>query len=264
MLKDYPPRLHPARARLAQGSARARAWKIWDGFFSYPSKRLEAVLRDNLQSAAAFPERPERHIDDLTLRFVETMVQALDARDPYTAGHSHHVSAMSTAIAERMGLSRKQIEIIRIGSLLHDIGKIGIPDALLQKPGELSRAEYAAIQQHTIIGRKILEKIGQFQNFLPFAELHHENYGGGGYPYGLNGEEIPLPVSIVHVADVYDALRGDRAYRAAMPEDAVMETMIRGSGKLFDPAVIEVFLAMLSQRRVIEGTFGIAGAAAIA
>jgi putative nucleotidyltransferase with HDIG domain len=264
MTTDCPSRLHPARARLATGKECSRARSIWNGFFSNPSKRDNAVLRVDVRSEVGAPEKSERQFDDLTLRFVETMVQALDARDPYTAGHSHRVSATSTAIAERMGLPRKQIEIIRIGSLLHDIGKIGVPDAVLQKPGKLSPDEYTAIQQHTAIGKKILEKVGHFQKFLPFAELHHENYGGNGYPHGLKGEEIPLPVRIVHVADVFDALRSDRAYRAAMAEYEVMETMIRGSGKLFDPAVVEVFLAVVRERRVTDGTFRIAGAVAIA
>jgi putative nucleotidyltransferase with HDIG domain len=262
MTIGWPPRLHPARARLANGSARSRTRSIWNGFFGNPSKRENPVLRSDIRSAVGAPEEPERHFDDLTLRFVETMVQALDARDPYTAGHSHRVSATSTAIAERMRLPRKQIEVIRIGSLLHDIGKIGVPDAILQKPGKLSRDEYAAIQQHTAIGKKILERVGQFQKFLPFAELHHENYGGNGYPHGLKGEEIPLPVRIVHVADVYDALRSNRAYRAAMAENDIREMMIRGSGKLFDPAVVEVFLAVVRERRAIDGTFRIEGVAA--
>ena len=259
-----PPRLHPARARTAKGSARSKARKIWSGIFSYPFRPDEAELEADHRSAAAAPKAAERHIDDLTLRFAETMVQALDARDPYTAGHSHRVSATSTAIAEQIGLSRKQIEIIRIGSLLHDIGKIGIPDAVLLKPAKLSRHEYAAVQQHTAIGKKILEKVGHFQQFLPFAELHHENYGGNGYPHGLKGEEIPLPVRIVHVADVYDALRSDRSYRAAIAHDEIMETIIRGSGKLFDPAVVEAFLAVVHERRTIDGTLRIADAAAIA
>jgi putative nucleotidyltransferase with HDIG domain len=262
MMTDGPSRLHPARTRLATGKARSKARKIWNGFFSNPSKRENSALRDDRRSEKVATGKSEGHFDDLTLRFVETMVQALDARDPYTAGHSHRVSAMSTAIAERMTLPRKQIEVIRIGSLLHDIGKIGVPDAVLLKAGKLSRDEYTAIQQHTAIGKKILEKLGQFQAFLPFAELHHENYGGNGYPHGLKGEEIPLSVHIVHVADVFDALRSDRAYRMAMDENAIMEMMIRGSGSLFDPAVVEVFLAVVRERLEMDSAFRIAGSPA--
>ena len=262
MKNDGPPRMHPAKARLAHGSAHSKARKIWRAFSPYSLIRGKAIHRGDLGSEAAPPEARERHIDDLTLRFVETMVQALDARDPYTAGHSYRVSTTSTAIAEQMELPRKQIEIIRIGSLLHDIGKIGVPDAVLRKPGKLSHDEYTTIQQHTAIGKRILEKVGHFQDFLPFAELHHENYGGSGYPHGLKGEEIPLAVRIVHVADVYDALRSDRSYRAAMAEDEVMETMTRASGRLFDPVVIDAFLAVVRERRVIDRTIQIAEAAA--
>jgi putative nucleotidyltransferase with HDIG domain len=263
MFTDYPPRLHPARARLATRSARSRARKIWNVFFSFPSQRGEAVLSGGLRSAVP-AEASDLHVDELTLQFVDTMVRTLDARDPYTAGHSHRVSATSTAIAECMGLPPKQIEVIRIGALLHDIGKIGVPDAVLLKPAKLSRDEYTAIQQHTVIGKRILEKFGHFQKFLPFTELHHENYAGNGYPYGLKGDEIPLPVRIVHLADVYDALGSDRAYRAAMAEHEIVETMIRGSGKLFDPAVVDVFLEVIRERPVVDGTFRIADAPAIA
>ena len=248
-MNGCPPRLNPVSARSATGTKRSRAARIWNGIFPISLRHDNGVLRMDLRSVSAAPKEPERHFDELTIRFAETMVQALDARDPHTAGHSHRVSATATEIAERMGLPREQIELIRIGSLLHDIGKIGVSDAILLKPGKLSRDEYAAIRQHTAIGKKILEKIGQFQKFLPFAELHHENFGGNGYPHGLRGEEIPLPVRIVHVADVYDALRSDRAYRAAMAEPEIIETLIAASGSLFDPTVVKVFLAGLRERR---------------
>lgn len=257
----WPPRLSPASARLTQPSTRSRAARIWNGIFPVSSKHDNGALRIGLKGTETAAKESEHFFDDLTLRFVETMVQALDARDPYTAGHSHRVSAVSTAIAERMSLPRKQIEVIRIGSLLHDIGKIGVPDAVLLKAGKLTSDEYIAIQQHTAIGKKILEKLGQFQAFLPFAELHHENYGGNGYPHGLKGEEIPLPVRIVHVADVFDALRSDRSYRAAMTENEILQTMIRGSGSLFDPAVLELFLAVVRERCPIGGTLRVAEAA---
>ena len=201
--------------------------------------------------AEAF-NRAADHLEKTSLEFVETMAQALDARDPYTAGHSNRVSVNSTTVAEAMGLSADEVQIIRIGAKLHDIGKIGIPDAVLQKPGALTQQEYALIKLHPQIGKRILEKAGSFQEYLPIVELHHEDQDGGGYPYGLKGDSIPLGVRIVHVADVYDAITSHRAYRKAMPEEQVMRILREGSGTKFDPAVLEVFLEILRQRKVLE------------
>ena len=209
-------------------------------------------LADALNRAAEAIQESQAHLEKATVEFIETMAQALDARDPYTAGHSNRVSVNSTTIAEAMGLSREQVEIIRIGAKLHDIGKIGIPDAVLQKPGRLTSEEYAMIKLHPQIGKRILEKAARFQDYLPIVELHHEDYNGGGYPYGLKGEDVQLGVRIVHVADVYDAITSDRSYRKAMSEEQVMELLKAGSGKQFDPAVLEAFFTVLSQRKVLQ------------
>ncbi len=209
-------------------------------------------LGEAFNRAAEAIEESQQRLENATLEFVETMAQALDARDPYTAGHSNRVSVNSTSIAEAMGLPPDQIEIIRIGAKLHDIGKIGVPDAVLQKPGKLTAEEYALIKMHPQIGKRILEKAGRFQDYLPIVELHHEDWNGGGYPYGLKGEEVPLGVRIVHVADVYDAITSHRAYRRAMSEQQVMEILHEGSGTMFDPVVLEAFLRILRERKVLQ------------
>jgi HD-GYP domain-containing protein (c-di-GMP phosphodiesterase class II) len=144
------------------------------------------------------------------------------------------------------------VEIIRIGAKMHDIGKIGVPDAVLQKQGPLTMEEYDLIKLHPQIGKRILERVGQFQRYLPIIELHHEDWDGRGYPYAMMGEEIPLGARIVHVADVYDAITSDRAYRKAMPADQVREIMQRGSGTMFEPKLVEVFLAILRERQLLE------------
>jgi HD-GYP domain-containing protein (c-di-GMP phosphodiesterase class II) len=144
-----------------------------------------------------------------------------------------------------MGLGAEEIEIIRIGAKLHDIGKIGIPDAVLRKPAKLTREEYVLIQRHPSIGKEILEKVGRFKEFLPIVELHHENPDGSGYPYGLKKDDIPLNVRIVHVADVYDAITSDRAYRKAMSEAHAWELLRNGIGPLFDPEVVEALWIVL-------------------
>lgn len=205
-------------------------------------------------------QRPFLRNGVANLQFVEMMAEALDARDPYTAAHSFRVSVNSTIIAGVMELPPEQIEVIRIGAKLHDIGKIGIPDAVLQKPGRLTSEEYALIQLHTAIGKKILDKAGSFQKYLPIVELHHEDYDGGGYPYGLKGEQIPLEVRIVHVADVYDAIISDRTYRMAMSHEQVVELLAEGSGTLFDPAVVDAFLKILCDPEILRGAVESAGA----
>ena len=210
------------------------------------------LLASTLNEAAQAVEDSRRQLDKANLEFLETMARALDARDPYTAGHSDRVSANSTAIAEAMGLPQGEVEIIRIGAQMHDIGKIGVPDTVLQKKGPLNDEEFKLIKLHPQIGKRILEKVGSFQDYLPIVELHHEDFDGRGYPYGLTGEQVPLGVRIVHVADVYDAVSSDRAYRAAMPPQQVLEILMRGSGTQFDPSVVKAFLKLLRERQTLE------------
>lgn len=210
------------------------------------------LLAAALNQAAHAVRDSQQRLEQASLEFLETMARALDARDPYTSGHSDRVSANATSIAEAMGLPPERVEIIRIGAKMHDIGKIGIPDAVLQKPGPLTEEEFALIKLHPQMGKRILERAGQFQAYLPIIELHHEDWDGTGYPYGQRGEEIPLDARIVHVADVYDAITSNRSYRKAMPPQQVRDIMQRGSGTQFDPKVAEVFLSILRQRQLLE------------
>ena len=191
--------------------------------------QLAASLNRAARAVAASNER----FDRASIEFIETMAQALDARDPYTAGHSNRVSDYSVSIATAMGVPAREIEIIRVGAQLHDIGKIGIPDAVLQKAGYLTPEEYELVKLHPQIGKRILERVAQFEKYLPIVELHHEDLDGRGYPYGLKGGEIPLPVRIVHVADVFDALTTDRAYRQAMTPQRAREIIELCSGTQF-------------------------------
>lgn len=184
-------------------------------------------------------------LDNAYLQFIETMAQALDARDHYTAGHSLRVGAYAHAIACEMGLPAEEAETIRIAAQLHDIGKIGIPDELLRKPGPLTPEEFGLIKLHPQIGRKILEKVVRFRNLLDVVELHHENYDGTGYPYRLSGDRIPIGVRIVHVADAFDAMTTDRSYRSALSRKAAIAEVSGKSGTQFDPAAAAAFLKLL-------------------
>jgi putative nucleotidyltransferase with HDIG domain len=181
------------------------------------------------------------------------MAQALDARDPYTAGHSLRVAAYSHALALSMGLSELDAEEIRVAAQLHDIGKIGIPDAVLQKPGVLTPEEYGLIKLHPQIGRKILEKVGRFEGLLAVVELHHENYDGTGYPYGLAGHNVPISARIVHVADSFDAMTTTRSYRSALGLRSATHEIERNAGRMFDPVVAKTFLRLIGEGKIEIG-----------
>lgn len=194
-------------------------------------------------------QEPRERLEEASLQILETIAQALDARILYMAGHSNRTSFHATAIAKKMELPLKQVEIIRIGAQIHDIGKIGIPDAVLQKPEKLTSEEYDLIKLHPQIGKRILGRIGRCQDYLSIVELHHENYDGTGYPYGLKGDQIPLEARIVHLADYYDAITNDRAYHKLISEERALGLLMESSGTLFDPSDVESFSAVLRERK---------------
>jgi putative nucleotidyltransferase with HDIG domain len=206
-------------------------------------------LAEAFNRAADAMLESQQRLDQAYLQFIETMAQALDARDPYTAGHSQRVSDFSTAIARAMALPAEEVEVIRIGALLHDIGKIGVADAVLQKPDRLTNEEFELIKLHPQIGKRILERVGRFQDYLPIVELHHENQDGSGYPYGLEGTEIPIGARIVHVSDAYDAMTSSRAYRTAMPQERVLGILRSCATTQFDPDIVEIWLSMLAEQK---------------
>jgi putative nucleotidyltransferase with HDIG domain len=189
----------------------------------------------------------QTNLDDTYVQFLETMAEALDARDPYTAGHSLRVAAYACAIARELGLAPKECEMIRTTAQLHDIGKIGIPDVILQKAGRLSPEEFGLIKLHPQIGRKILEKISRFADLLPGVELHHENFDGTGYPYKLAGTRIPMDARIVRVADAFDAMTSTRSYRNGMPLAKAVDELVKYSGTHYDPQVAQAFLYLIAR-----------------
>lgn len=170
---------------------------------------------------------------------------ALDAHDPYTAGHSERVSAVSLAIGRDMGLDATQLEVLRLGALLHDIGKIGISDHVLMKPGPLTPAEYEIIKQHPGVGARILRSVPFLEPYIPIVELHHERPDGKGYPHGLQGTEIPMVARIVHVADAFDAMTSARAYRPALATSEGLRELWRCAGSQFDAEVVQALAKAL-------------------
>jgi HD-GYP domain-containing protein (c-di-GMP phosphodiesterase class II) len=245
---------HPLQQLVARLARSEASGKLQPDFpEDFPTCEINQ-LAASFNRAAAAVMQSNVQLDRASIEFVETMAQALDARDPYTAGHSNRVRDYATAIATAMRLSTEEIELIRVGAQLHDIGKIGIPDAVLQKPGYLTPEEYELVKLHPQIGKRILERVAQFAKYLPIVELHDEDQDGRGYPYGLKGHEVPLAVRIVHVADVFDAITTDRSYRQAMSARRAHEILELSSGTQFDPEVVHVFSAILVEQSALESS----------
>ena len=183
---------------------------------------------------------------------IKALAAALDARDTYTAGHSERVSALSVMIGRQMRLDQPQLDVLRLGALLHDIGKIGVADRVLQKNGPLTQEEFEIIKMHPSLGAHILHEISFLTPHVPIVELHHERPDGRGYPRGLLGHATPLLARIVHVADAFDAMTTARAYRPAQTPTHAIAELWRYAGSQFDAEVVEAFVAAWSAVPVAE------------
>jgi len=188
-----------------------------------------------------------RELEETYRTTLEALSAALDTRDTETRDHSRRVTFYTSAIARAMGVGEEELVDIERGALLHDVGKIGLPDAILFKPGALSEAEWAEVRKHPLIGYRMLSKIGFLENALPVVLHHHERWEGRGYPFGLAGEAIPLGARIFAVADTLDAMTSDRPYRRALSFAKAKEEIIRNSGRQFDPQVVQAFLSIPDQ-----------------
>lgn len=176
---------------------------------------------------------------------VITLSRAVDARDPYTAGHSERVAAISSKIAKKLGVTKKELAQIELAAQFHDIGKIGVPDSILLKPGKLTEMEFNVIKEHPGIGTNILSNIEFLKDSLPIILHHHENYDGGGYPYGISGTEIPVGSRIISIADTYDAMTSDRPYRKALSHEEAIQEIVRCKGTQLDAEIVETALDVL-------------------
>ena len=201
-------------------------------------------LAESYQRAAGSVRNAQESLQAAYVEFVRSLANALDARDRYTSGHSYRVSQLSSATAAAMELPPEQIERIRVGAMLHDIGKIGIDDSILQKADQLTLEEFEIVKQHTVIGRRILEGVQGLAPYIPAVELHHENWDGSGYPKGQSGEETPLDARIIHVADAYDAMTTDRSYRRGMTRDQAIRHLFEYAGTQFDPTIVQFFAVL--------------------
>jgi putative nucleotidyltransferase with HDIG domain len=204
-----------------------------------------------IENASLYSDLQQSNIElnrayDLT---IEGWSQALDLRDQETEGHSQRVAELTLRLAKAMSIDEKYMVDIRRGALLHDIGKLGIPDHILLKNGPLDDEEKVTIKEHPVIAYELLAQVAYLRPALDIPYCHHERWDGSGYPRGLKGEQIPLAARIFTVVDVWDALRSDRSYRKAWSEDQARAFLREQAGKQFDPAVVTRFLDMLEDEK---------------
>ncbi len=192
-------------------------------------------------------ERKTQEIEGLSLHVVHSLADAIDAKDAYTKGHSGRVADYSREIAKRFGYSAERQEEIYMMGLLHDVGKIGVPDEVINKPGKLTDEEFAKIKTHPGRGARILENIKEMPKLATGARWHHERYDGRGYPDGLVGEDIPEEARIIAVADAYDAMTSHRSYRDVIPQEVVKGELEKGSGTQFDPQFAAIMLEIIKE-----------------
>jgi HD-GYP domain-containing protein (c-di-GMP phosphodiesterase class II) len=191
-----------------------------------------------------------RRLQEVYLNTVSALTEAIDTRDHYTKNHSEHVTKYAICIGKEMGLDDKRMEILNNASKLHDIGKIGVHDYILMKPGKLTNEEWEEIKLHSLKGVKILQPLTFLNGSIDAIRSHHERYDGGGYPDGKKGEDIPLEARIMAVADSFDAMTTERPYRKALSIDEAKEEIIRNKGTQFDPQAVDAFLRCLDKHKL--------------
>lgn len=192
-------------------------------------------------------EKKTEENEKLFMHVVHSLADAIDAKDTYTNGHSGRVAKYSKEIARRYGYSEKAQGDIYMMGLLHDVGKIGVPDAVINKPAKLTDEEFALIKNHPSMGSRILKNIKEMPALATGARWHHEKFGGGGYPDGLSGNDIPEEARIIAVADAYDAMSSRRSYRDVLPQEVVRGEIEKGKGTQFDPKFADIMLSMIDE-----------------
>jgi putative nucleotidyltransferase with HDIG domain len=212
-----------------------------DGHFNLDDTQMLTTLADQAATVMLL-SRLYADANELFIDTIKAITAAIDAKDPYTRGHSQRVSDFARIMAQEMGLPPEYVHHIRVGGLLHDVGKIGIPDIILTKPGKLTSEEYDVIKRHTEIGANIMEKVRMLQQELPALAEHHERIDGKGYPNGLARDEISLIGRIVAVADVFDALTSDRPYRKALSAEAALEILNKNRDSQLDGQMIDAMI----------------------
>lgn len=205
---------------------------------------LQKNLVSEVKKQTAVAEERREKVEQMSIRMIQALATTLDAKDAYTNGHASRVAQYAAALAKKLGWDAERIDSLKSAAILHDIGKISVPDRVLNKTGRLSDEEFGMIKSHTLVGSDILEKTGLFDFAQDVARHHHERYDGTGYPDRLSGENISCEARIVGIADAFDAMSSKRVYRPALPLPSIKEELIKGKGTQFDPTFADIFIEM--------------------
>ena len=208
---------------------------------------LKKKLEDEVKKQTAIAESRRQSVERMSLQMVHALANAIDAKDSYTNGHSTRVAKYSVMIAQKMGYTGERLERLQFAALLHDVGKIGIPKEIINKPSKLTDEEYDIIKTHPVIGGSILNEITEIPEIATGAKWHHERYDGKGYPDRLSGEEIPELARIIGVADAYDAMTSNRSYRGVLSQDIVLGEVQKGRGSQFDPHIADIMIELIKE-----------------
>jgi putative nucleotidyltransferase with HDIG domain len=206
-----------------------------------------------LAGSAASAIANARLYDDLQQSYfqaIRALTNAIEARDHYTAGHTDRVSRMAEQAALSLGWTEKQIHALRMGCTLHDIGKIGVPDAILNKSGQFTEAERRRMMKHPELGLRVIRGIDLFRPSIPYIIAHHERYDGHGYPRGLKGDEIPIEGRLLAVVDTFDAVMSDRPYRVGASLEIAVRELLDNAGTQFDPRLVRTFLSVIASGKI--------------
>jgi len=224
---------------------------------SQPYTSDDQVILSTLANQTAVAIENARLYEELEETFVQTisaLANAIDVRDTYTSSHSQRIADWAVAVARDLGCSSEEVRNIYWGGLLHDIGKIGIPDDILKKSDHLEESEWEFIKQHTLVGAKLISPIKKMAEVAPIIEYSHERYDGLGYPHGVKGEDIPLGARIISVVDAFSAMRDDRPYKNSYSTQKAIEELMCNAGTMYDPKVVQAFLDLLETNQISDGS----------
>ena len=214
-------------------------------------RHISSWLKEELEHRARELERERRKLEQLSIATLEALINALEAKDRYLNGHSARVAAFAATVAQQLGLSDDEIEHVRMAGRLHDLGKIGVREGVLNKEGPLTPEEYEHVKEHVVVGSQILAPLTHLGPIVAFVRGHHEHFDGSGYPDRLSGEEIPLGARIICAAEIYDALTTARPYQPTMTPEQAVERMRRLAGSVVDPQVLEAIAAAVTKRQTL-------------
>ena len=214
-------------------------------------RRVERMIREEVAQRTVELEREKEALRDLTVNVAETLINAMEVKDVYLRGHSQRVAELAASIADELGLPADAVEHVRLAGRLHDVGKIGTREAVLNKPGKLTPEEYEHVKEHVRIGMEILAPLKHLGEVLDFVHDHHEHWDGGGYPRGLKGADISIGGRILAAADAFDALTSQRAYREPMDPQRTIEFLMEHVGRLLDPDIYAAMRRVVSRRKTL-------------